>query len=337
MLGRSILFVCCLLALGSAAVAAPYAAPRTPEGQPSLQGEWTNLTWTPLQRPREFAGPVATKFEEIFWTAKIKAQIAGKPLAKPGAPPPEPNVGQSEWFDADVGLMRIGGQPRASIVTDPINGRLPYNILGRHVVAAAIHRDEEVIDGPEDRLSDERCLMGAGGPLAPPMMPPGYNAGYQIVQTPGFVVIEAEMIHDVRIIRLGGVHDRAAPQWQGDSIGHWEGETLVVETVNQHPLSAERFLAGDAVMLISPAARVVERFTRTAPGEIRYAFTVEDPAFYTRPWSGEEVFRTANQPLYEYACHEGNYALANILRGARHKEQEEAAAKAKQKRLDGKP
>lgn len=331
MVGRIAFLACCFVALAGVAVGAPYAAPRTPDGQPDLQGEWTNLTWTPLQRPREFSGPVANKFEEIFWTAKIKAQIAGKPLVKPGAPPPEPNVGQSEWFDADVGLMHVDGKPRTSIITDPINGRLPYNILGRHVVGAALHRDEEVFDGPEDRMSDERCLIGSGGPLAPPMMPPGYNAGYQILQTPGFVVIQTEMIHDVRIIPLGGAHDRGAPQWQGDSIGHWEGETLVVETVNQHPLTAERFLSGDAVMLISPAARVTERFTRTSATEIRYAFTVEDPAFYARPWSGDLVFRTSTQPMYEYACHEGNYALANILRGARHKEQEDAAAKAKTK------
>jgi hypothetical protein len=305
---------------------APYQAPRTPDGQPDLQGEWTNITFTPLERPKAFAGPIATPAEAAAWVARIEGYLMNKPPPpKPGAPPPKPSVGNSEWFDAGVGLIRIDGKLRSSIITDPVDGKLPYNTFGQRTAAEVLRHDDEVFDGPEDRANDERCLMGGAGPLAPPMMPPGANATYQILQPPGLVVIQTEMIHDVRVIRLKAPHEDSIAKWFGDSTGHWEGETLVVETVNQHPLSVERFEPGDAVLLISPAAKVVERFTRISPTEIRYAFTVEDPALNVRPWSGEVMFTATRQPIYEYACHEGNYGHANILRGARRKEQEEAA------------
>jgi hypothetical protein len=320
------LAVCILAATaGSASAGAPYQAPRTFDGQPDLQGQWTNVTRTPLERPKDFAGPVATPEEAAAWLAQIERYMANTPPpSKPGDPPPKPSVGSSEWFDRGVGLFRIDGKLRSSIITDPVEGRLPYNTFGQRTAAESLRHDDEVFDDPEDRASDERCLMGGGGPVAPPMMPPGYNANYAIIQPPGVVVIYAEMIHDLRVIRLGGAH-RSAGDWFGDSVGHWEGETLVVETVDQHPLSAERFESGDTVLLISPGAKVVERFTRISATEILYDFTVEDPAIYARPWSGEEVFRTTTEPIYEYACHEGNYGHANILRGARRKEQDEAA------------
>lgn len=281
-----------------------------------------------MSDPKGFAGLYATPAEAAVHLKKIADQVNNvPPPVKAGDPPPKPDVGQSEWYDLGVGLMRIDGKLRASMMTDPADGKLPYNVLGLRAVQDAGRRDEAVTSDPEDRSSDERCLMASGSALAPPMLPPVYNARYEIVQTRDAVVIETEMMHDVRIIRLGGAHEATGPKWFGDSVGHWEGDTLVVETVDQHPMSADRFI-GPSILYLTPAAKETERFTRTGPGELRYSFTVVDPAVYTWPWSGEVVFHAAAQPLIEYACHEGNYALPNILRGARH-DDAEAAKKAK--------
>ena len=315
-----------MLAAG-ACLAAPYRAPRTPDGQPDLQGAWANTTLSQLERPNGFAGLYATSAEAAAHIQKVHDRVNNvPPPAKPGDPAPKPGIGQSEWYDPGVGLMRIDGKLRSSMITDPGDGKLPYNFLGARAVRDAERRDEALTLDPEDRNSDERCLMASGSALTPPMLPPVYNARYEIVQTRDAVVIETEMVHDIRIISLGGRHEGRAPKWFGDSVGHWEGETLVVETVDQDPISADRFLPG-SILHMTPAAKVTERFTRTGPGEIRYSFTVVDPAVFSRPWSGEVVFTATSQPLYEYACHEGNYALPNILRGAR-REEEETAKKA---------
>ena len=317
------------LLAGASAAAEPYRAPRGADGRPDLEGVWSNATWTPLQRSKGFADLTPTDAEEATWVADVKDRLAGKPpKLKPGDPPPEPDVGESEGptYEGAVELMRIDGRKRASIIVEPIDGRLPYNAIGRHAAADALKRDETAMEGPEDRQSDERCLA-FGSVMGPPMLPAPYNSRYQIVQTPGLIAIHAEMIHDLRLIRMGGAHEAGPPKWAGDSIGRWEGETLVVETVNQHPLNADRFV-GPQVLHLTPATRIVERFTRTSPTEIRYAFEVEDASIFTRPWRGEMVLRADVQPMYEYACHEGNYALANILGGARREEREKAKAKA---------
>ena len=309
-----------------AAVAAPYRAPRTPDGQPDLQGVWTNATVTPLQRPKVMKDLEPTAAEVKTWLQEIKDRRAGKlPPQKPGDPPPEPDVGESEWYADSEGLMRIDERMRSSIITDPADGKLPYNLIGRRAVADALRRDDKVMDNPEDRHSDERCLMALGGAMGPPMLPPVYNAHYTIVQTTGSVAIAAEMIHDVRTIPLNAKHEAGLPRWEGDAVGHWEGETLVVETVRQHPLSVDRFV-GAGILHLTPAAVVEERFTRTSPTQIRYAFTVDDPSVFTQPWRGELLFNATAEPAYEYACHEGNYALANILRGARKQEKDAADA-----------
>ena len=310
-----------------ASLAGSYRAPRTPDGHPDLQGAWANTTLTQLERPKDFAGLYATPAEAAAHIKKVKDRINNvPPPAKPGDPPPKADIGQSEWYDAGIGLMRIDGKLRSSMITDPSDGKLPYNFLGSRAVRDADRRDEAVAQDPEDRNSDERCLMASGSALTPPMLPPVYNARYEVIQTRDALVIETEMVHDIRIIKLGGRHEGRGPKWFGDSVGHWEGETLVVETVDQDPISADRFLPG-SILHLTPAAKVTERFTRTSPGEIRYTFTVVDPAVYTRPWSGEVVFTATTQPMYEYACHEGNYALPNILRGAR-RDDAEAAKKA---------
>jgi hypothetical protein len=188
---------------------------------------------------------------------------------------------------------------------------MPVSDDGRKRIAAILAKRSE--DGPEGMNPADRCLVGSRGSGGPPMLNNLYNNTYQIVQTPNAVMIDVEMMHDARIIRMDGTPKPAAlGQWLGDSVGRWDGDTLVVVTrgwKRQH---------GDyEPVYLSEKATVIERFTRTAPGEITYQFTIDDPGFYTQPWKGEMVFTPSNGPVYEYACHEGNYALEHILQGAR--------------------
>lgn len=317
------------LILAAAVVAAPYRAPRTPDGRPDLQGEWTNASYTSLQRGRNFKALHATEAEAAAYIAKQRLRQQGQGLEPEEEMSPDGVIGsaQSEWSDEVDGLMRIDGRLRTSLIVDPADGRLPYNTLGRRMVQDSLTRDESAMDGPEDRLSDERCMMALSGAAGPPMLPTSQNGHYRIVQTPGVIAIESEMIHDVRLVRMGGRHDGVADAWLGDSIGRWEGDTLVVETVRQHPLTAQRFIPS-GILIITPGAKLTERFTRVSATELRYDFEVEDPAVYTRPWRAEALFRATSAPMFEYACHEGNYALRNILAGARAKEAEAKAVEA---------
>ena len=317
-------------AASHAAMAAPYRAPRTPDGHPDLQGMWSNGGRTTLQRDRAFKGLYATEAEAAEHLAKARLRLEGKAPPEPGdEDDPDAQIGsaQSEWYEGAQSLLRIDGRLRTSLIVDPINGRLPYNLLGRRIVDDSLHRDTGLMDGPEDRLSDERCLMALSGAAGPPMLPSAQNSHYRIVQTPQMVAIHMEMIHDVRLIRMGGRHDAAGYQWLGDSIGRWEGETLVVETVGQHPLTAQRFIPS-GILIVTPAAKVTERFTRISPSEIRYDFEVDDPAIYTRAWRAEGLLSASAEPMFEYACHEGNYAMRNILAGARRKEADAKSAAA---------
>jgi hypothetical protein len=228
-------------------------------------------------------------------------------------------VANSDFLEMDMKLARIEGQPRSSWIVDPPDGRLPLNDAGRQRgrdYNARIKR----LDGPEVRPPEERCLTSIGSMEGPPMMNTGFNGHYQIIQTPDHVAIQIEMNHDVRIIRL---KDRRHPPadvtlWMGDSVGWWEGETLVVETTNLNPKAGVFSMGGG--FLHTPTMKITERFTRTAKDQILYQFTVEDPASFSRPWRGEMPFRPAKGPIYEYACHEGNYSLPNILQGARVQE-----------------
>jgi hypothetical protein len=338
MLGRSVLLAVCALGLVTPATAGDrYRAPRTAFGAPSLEGDWTNATFTTLQRPKAFKTLGTTPAESAAHLKKQRDRLEGiqppaDPAAKPSpeAKPAAPDVGEaeSEWYEMNVGLLEIHGQLRTSIIIDPADGRLPYTPAGRKIAEAAEHADENDFSNPEVRMPDERCLMALGGVTGPPMLPASYNAHYKIIQRPREIAIFSEMIHDVRIVRLGPRNPAALTHpWMGDSIGWWEGETLVIETVDQNPGGGFRFLAG-GVFYTSPAAKITERLTRTSPTQIHYAFTVDDAAIYTRPWRGELVFRTSTEPVYEYACHEGNYALPNILAGGRAQERDAAAAAA---------
>jgi hypothetical protein len=316
-----------------ASKARPWTVPRTPDGRPDLQGTWTNGTITPLERPD--GASLAMPKEEVARLEKNfddRARRLDEP-SDPNRPAPPKggdgstgaagNVGgyNNFWLDPGERVAIVGGEWRSSLIVDPPNGRVPAltpEARQRNAARQASLRGFGQFDHPELRPLGERCIMSFGSNAGPPMLPNYfYNNNYQIVQTKDHVAIVVEMVHDVRIIRMGGQH--AAPHirpWMGDSIGRWEGDTLVVETTNFHPLQTFRGASDNL--------KVIERFTRTGADTILYRFTIDDPTTFTRPWSGEVPFNRMDDLIYEYACHEGNYALSNILSGERAKERERA-------------
>jgi hypothetical protein len=288
------------------------AAPaRTPWGDPDLQGIWTNATVTPFERPANLAG-------KAFLTAEEAAEFEKQTLAARDADRRNPGT------DADVALAynqfwydrgtKVTPTRRTSLVIDPPDGRVPPLTAPAQARAdaRAAARREHPADGPEDRSLAERCILW---PTAgPPMIPSAYNNNYQILQTPQYVAILVEMIHDVRVIPLDGRPHAgsAVRQWMGDSRGRWEGNTLVVETTN---FTDKTNFRGSSERL-----RLVERFTRVDGDTIEYEFTVDDPASFTRQWTASVPMTKTEGPIYEYACHEGNYGMTNLLRGARVEE-----------------
>ena len=218
--------------------------------------------------------------------------------------------------------MRVKGEPRTSLITFPANGRMPAR-LPRKAAASGPAPVRGVYgragENPENQTLAERCITSFANHAGPVMLPSFYNSNYQIVQGRDAVAILVEMIHDVRIVRLNSQHSPMRA-WYGDSIGHYEGDTLVVETTNYNPNG--NIFGGSADM------KVTERFTRVGPTRLHYAFTVEDPSVWASPWGGEYEFSPSKGPVYEYACHEGNYALPDILAGARHAEAEAAKTSA---------
>ena len=243
---------------------------------------------------------------------------------KLGAPPVVKEAPQADMIDMYMHLARIGGQMRSSWIVEPADGQIPFTDAGKK---ANREVNKQTFADPESRPLTERCLIAIGSPEGPPMMNTGFNGNYQIVQTKDAVAIEVEMNHDVRIIRMA---DRSHPHpavqpWMGDSVGWWDGETLVVETTNFNPKTSVQSLNGGFVY--SPQGKLTERFTRVSKDEMLYEFKVEDPVYFKQPWRGEMPMRTAKGPIYEYACHEGNYSIANALSGARVEEKAAAAAK----------
>jgi hypothetical protein len=311
-----------------AAEPAKYRVPRTPFGAPDLQGLWTNTSLTFLSRPPIFKNLVATEAEEKMMQAGFKSMIGDllKPTADPKAPAPPvvKEAPNSDFLEMDLNLAKIRGQPRTSQIVEPADGQIPFTDEGKKANRAL---SKNSFDGPEGRPLTERCLIAIGSPEGPPMLNTGFNAHYQIIQTREFVSIQIEMNHDVRTIRM---KDRShAPAsvrpWMGDSIGWYEGDTLVVETTNFNPSTQVSSMTGG--FTYSPQGKLTERFTRVGKDEILYEFKVEDPAYFKQPWRGEQPWRTAKGPIYEYACHEGNYSLANALTGARAEERVAAEAK----------
>jgi hypothetical protein len=320
-----------ILAAVLATVTAPAAAspairayhpPRTAFGTPDLQGIWTNTSLTFLQRPPIFKGLIATDKEAAMMDAMFR-KMAGDIISpapvdpKLPAPPVVEEAPQSDYLEMDLHLGRVDGQMRSSWIVDPADGRIPFTDAGKKARAQAV---KETYDDPESRPTSERCLTAVGSPEGPPMMNTGFNGNYHILQTPGFIAINIEMNHDVRIIRMGDrTHlPRAISPWMGDSVGWWDGETLVVETTNLNGQGGVDSLGGGFNW--SPGGKLTERFTRIGKDQMLYRFEVDDPAYFKQIWRGEMPMRTAKGPIYEYACHEGNYSIANALSGARAQE-----------------
>ena len=290
---------------------------KTPDGQPDLQGIWTNNTLTPLERPAEFQRKAVVNAKEAAEYEKQVVEGRNRDRRDTNA---DVDVGQAyneSFFDRGTKLARVDGTIRTSMIVDPADGQVPPLTPEAQKKSEAIRAQTRLhpADGPESRSLAERCLFW--GTSGPPMLPGPYNNMYQIYQAPGFVVILSEMIHDARIIPLDG-RPHLPPnvtQWLGDSRGHWEGNTLVVDTTNFTPKT--RFRQSDENL------HVIERFTRVDRDTILYKFTIEDPTAFTKPWTAELPLTAAQGPIYEYACHEGNYALKDILAGARAEEQKQ--------------
>ncbi len=329
---------------------APWKAPRTSEGRPDLQGTWSNATITLVERPKEYASLVLSKEE----AARLEKSVAERIelLAQPSSPerpaPPKGGDGSTGaagnvggyndfWIDSGTTVAVVNGEPRSSLIVDPPDGRIPaLTQEGQKRAAeriAALQARGSQYDHPEYRPLAERCLLSFGSSSGPPMLPNYfYNNNYQIVQTPDHIMILVEMVHDARIIRMNATQHppKHVRPWMGDSIGRWEGDTLVVETTNFHRAQTEvrNFHPYQAIRGASDDLRVIERFTRVDADTILYKFTIDDPSTFTRPWSGEVPFKATHEPIYEYACHEGNYALSNVLSGERNRE---ARSKTQQK------
>ena len=282
-----------LLAVPIAVHAAAWSPPRTPWGDPDLQGVWNYATMTPLERPRDFAAKSVLSADEA---AAYEQQTTARQAATN-------NTAGPDWWDA--GTRRLVDR-RTSLIVDPEDGRLPPLTEAAKARAAARRRGE-LSEGPEDLGLNVRCLLWTIA--GPPLLPGVYNNNVQFVQTPDYVAIVSEMIHDARIVPMDGRPHGDIRRWMGDSRGHWDGATLVVDTIN---FSSSVELRGASEHL-----HLVERFTRIDPDTIDYRFTAEDPTTWTRPWSAEFPLKRSDQPIYEYACHEGNArSVEGILRAS---------------------
>ena len=317
------------LFLGSVAVSAQALKPapaaktsnwvvgHTPDGQPDLQGTWTNATLIPLERKPELGA-------KEFYTEEEKAAMDAKPKKPIGA------AVVAHYDLSQFGLDRTQGKfapsLRTSLIIGP-EGRMPpfTPAAQKHIGELAAKNKGHEFDGPENRNLGERCIVNNAA--GPPMMPSGYNNDLEIVQGPGYVAIMQEMIHDTRIIPLDG-SAHLAPEirkWRGDSRGHWEGNTLVVDTTNFNDKAYFQSSLGKRVP--SKNLHVIERFTRTGPDTISYQFTMDDPTTWEKPWTAEIIMGTAPGQIYEYACHEANQSMTNLLSSARNLEKEAAEGK----------
>jgi hypothetical protein len=344
----------CLLAFSFAAIASTLAAqttpsgykvPRLPDGHPDLGGTYDLATLTPLERPRgQNATLTKEEVKKLEAASQDRRSRGDTPLSADRSVPPVGGVGRgggaggavgaynSFWLDPGTTYNMVDGQYRSSVVIDPPDGRVPaltpegqrrfvreYSEGGD---ANSADKDLDstpgAYDDPERRPLAERCLLGFGSTSGPPALNNGgYNNLHQIVQTADSVMILTEMVHDARIVRMNAQHlPKTFRLWLGDSVGHWEGDTLVIDTTN---FTAKTHFRGSTENL-----HLVERLTRTGPQSLLYRFTVDDPNTWTRPWTGEMTWPLTDQHIYEYACHEANYALKDILKGVRLQEKEQA-------------
>ena len=306
-----------LLAWLPAGAAAQDASFRTPDGHPDLQGVWNFSTATPMERPEDLVGQATLTAEEAAaWEQQLAEQRAANESEREDAPLGA-RLGYSVriWFEHGHTLS----EQRTSLVIDPPSGRIPA--VRPEVAARAELRSllrGRHAHGPEDRGASERCLLGFNS--GPPMTPSAYNNNVQLFQTADHVVVLNEMVHNARIIPLDGRPHLPAHlrQWVGDSRASWDGDTLVIETRN--------FLGETSLRGSSANLHLVERFRRAGPDTLVYEFTVNDPTSWTRPWTAQVLMTRTDEPLYEYACHEGNYSMPSSLSGARAMEAREAAA-----------
>ena len=307
------------LAFGGSGLAQPQkhranaaAAAANPTGAASLTGLWTNASYTRLQRPKKLKSLTITEAEAKAYEATL--------VKYHGVPDGGANdvVGQneSEFPDSGDALARIRGQIRTSWIVDPADGRVPYTPEAKRRLHIGDKDAPELFDNPEDRPQSERCITSNGS--SPPILSMQDANLLEIVQTRDHVAILSEKNHEVRIIPLNRARDpKAPPTWAGNSIGHWEGATLVVETIGFRDELVDRDF-----FLHSGDARIVERFTRTSSTEILYEFAVTDPKTFSQTWHAEMLFAQTKGPLFEYACHEGNYSIGSILSAARQGNQE---------------
>ena len=305
---------------GATGAGAGPAWSRTGRGRPSrdLEGLWDIGSYTLLERPPELKSLALTPAEAEAFEAPRRA-LNGMPPSPPGA------LGQneSEFNERGSGLARVKGQIRSSAIIDPPDGRMPFTAEALHRLGLDTTPPTESFDDPEARPGQEQCLANAAA--GAPIVGAADANLLQILQPPGAVVILTEKYHDLRIVRTDGRPrpNPLPPAWMGDSVGRWEGATLVVDTVGQHPGVFSR----GPRFYVTGATTAVERFTRVGPAELLYEYTVTDPTLYSQPWRGEMSFHATRGPMFEYACHEGNYGLAGALAGARREE-----AEAKQRR-----
>lgn len=296
-----------------------YSPPRMADGKPDLQGNYTFATITPLQRPAALEGKAVLTPEEAAKFEKSENDRLNRDLYTPekGQPsagyPPQSQGGvlsyNDFWYERGDKLTK---DLRTSLITDPPDGRIPLTAEARQRNAQRAARGE-MFDNPEDLSLVDQCILGFNA--GPPMVSGTYNNNLQIVQSPGYVVIFNEMVHNARIVPTDGRAHGTAPMWTGDSRGHWEGDTLVVETVNFKRETS-------SIQGSTAQTKVVERFTRVDAKTIDYQYTVSDPTSYSRPWTASMPLRAIDENLYEYACHEGNFGMLDVLRGARYRDKE---------------
>jgi hypothetical protein len=336
----------------TAKAAAKYNPPRLPDGHPDLQGTYDLATITPMERAA--GSPLVLSNEQAMKLETARAaqrERADQPIDGDRNAPPKGGDGStgaaggvggynSGWLDPGSTYTVVNGQKRASLLVDPADGRVPpmtasatqrmrAGFSARPTSDAAesndpgLERTPGAYDDPERRPLGERCILGFGSTSGPPALPDYfYNNLHQIVQTPDSIMILTEMVHDARVVRMNQPHlPKNYRRWMGDSVGHWEGDTLVVDTTNFNDKT--RFRGATENL------HVIERFTRTGDHELLYQFTIDDPSTWTKAWTGEFTWPETHQHIYEYACHEANYALGDILRGARLRDQEAAAKAAK--------
>lgn len=314
--------------LSASANAQDYTPPMTQWGVPDLQGVWKHATVMPFERPQALGDKQAYSEAEALALERAQQQRFdqdNEPL-DPNRPAPEvaeslPPIGNYDlfWRDDAKFIPTINGEFRTSAIIRPANGRMPDRLAGfnERMAAQRAEPKPQRSDGPEGRALGERCLVGFGNTAGPVMQPVIYNSHMQIIQSPDHVAINVEMAHDTRIIRIANEHNPAAPlhrKWMGDSIGHYEGDTLVVETKYFNSWHSLRGIPVENTT-------VRETFRRESEFKIIYGFEVEDPSVFSEPFYGEYPLSSLAEPLYEYACHEGNYGMIGILAGARRLEQ----------------